>query len=277
MFCAVKVKVGISCECGEWYVMPVINVATFNIRYENTKDGVNAWVNRKEWVRELMDYHEFDIVGVQEALATQVDFLLEKRWDSVGVGRDDGKRAGEFAPVFFDKARFEKKQSGTFWLSETPDTPSMGWDAALNRICTWVRLMEKGSGVEFYLFNTHFDHKGTVARDKSADLILEKIRAIAGNTHFFLTGDFNLTPDTPPIRRLSSALRHARTVSETPPYGPTGTFSGFDVTRPLEGAIDHIFVSARIRVLKYAVLPDQWGGRYPSDHLPVVIKAEVPA
>ncbi|MBC8138428.1 MAG: endonuclease/exonuclease/phosphatase family protein [Fibrella sp.] len=253
-----------------------VNIATFNIRYDNPGDGVNAWPNRKEWVRDLMDYHAFDIVGVQEALANQVDFLAGGRFDYVGVGRDDGKRAGEFAALFYDRKRFARRESGTFWLSETPDVPSKGWDADLNRVCSWARLADKESGDrDFFVFNTHFDHKGVVARERSAELILARIKTIAGKKPFFLTGDFNLTPDTVPVRKLAAELRDSRAVTETKPYGPFGTANGFDINRPLDTHIDYIFVSPGIRVLKYAVLPDNWGLRYPSDHLPVLIRAEI--
>lgn len=253
-----------------------LHIATFNIRYDNPKDGINAWPNRREWVRDLIDYHAFDIVGVQEALAQQVDFLAGGRFDYVGVGREDGKRSGEFAPLFYDRKRFTRADSGTFWLSETPNTPSKGWDADLNRVCSWARLKDKDAGGrEIYVFNTHFDHKGEVARERSAELILAKIKTVAGNTPFFLTGDFNLTPETTPIRKLSAELREARAVAETKPYGPSGTFNGFDLGRPLEKPIDYIFVSPTVRILRYGVLPDNWGGRYPSDHLPVAIRAEI--
>lgn len=251
-----------------------LNVATYNIRYDTASDGVNAWANRREWVRDLLEYHEFDVVGIQEALVHQREFLTEGRFDSVGVGRDDGKRAGEFAAILFDRGRFEKQDSGTFWLSETPDIPSKSWDSSLNRICTWVSLRERTTGKEFHHFNTHFDHKGTVAREKATEIILQRISAIAGRGTFFLTGDFNLTPDTAPIQRLSAALRNTRTVTATKPYGPLGTFNGFDRNSPLDTQIDHIFVSPDVKVLRYAVLPDSWGLRYPSDHLPVTIKVE---
>jgi endonuclease/exonuclease/phosphatase family metal-dependent hydrolase len=253
---------------------PIVNVASYNIRYDNAGDGVNAWPNRREWVRELLDYHEFDVVGIQEALVHQLEFLVEERFDYVGVGRDDGKKAGEFSAILFDKNRFEKKDSGTFWLSETPDVPSKSWDSSLPRVCTWVRLRNRAAKNEFYHFNTHFDHKGIVAREKAADIILQKITAIAGKNTFFLTGDFNLTPDTVPIRRLAAALKNARGAAITKPYGPEGTFNGFDIQRPLGAPIDHIFISPQVKVLRYAVIPDNWGLRYPSDHLPVAIKAE---
>ncbi|MES2465402.1 MAG: endonuclease/exonuclease/phosphatase family protein [Armatimonadota bacterium] len=252
----------------------ILNVATFNIRYDTASDGINAWPNRREWVRDLMDYHEFDIVGIQEALVHQLEFLAEQRFDYVGVGRDDGKKAGEFSAILFDKNRFEKKDSGTFWLSETPDIPSKSWDSSLNRVCTWVRLRNRAAKKEFYHFNTHFDHKGNVAREKAAEIILQKITTIAGNNPFFLTGDFNLTPETAPIKRLSGALRNASVVTEAKPYGPSGTFNGFNLQTRLDTPIDYIFVSPQVKVLRYAVLPDSWAQRYPSDHLPIKIKAE---
>ena len=252
----------------------ILNVASYNIRYDNKSDGLNAWPNRREWLRDLMDYHEFDIVGIQEALVHQLEFLTEGRFDFVGVSRDDGDRAGEFAPILFDRNRFESQDSGTFWLSETPDVPSKSWDSSLKRICTWAKLRNRATGKTFFVFNTHFDHQGNIAREKAAEIILEKIAKIAGAATFLLTGDFNLTPDTPPIQRLSAALRNARTVTETKPYGPFGTFNAFDIKCPLDAQIDHIFVSSDVTVLRYAVLPDNWGLRYPSDHCPVIIKAE---
>ena len=251
-----------------------LTVATFNIRYDTASDGANAWPNRREWVRDLLDTHSFDVVGIQEALWHQLEFLTERRFDFVGVGRDDGKQAGEFSAVLFDRSRFEKKDSGTFWLSETPDVPSKSWDSSLNRVCSWVRLQDKTTEQEFCHFNTHFDHQGTVAREKAAEIILQKIAAIAGKSAFFLTGDFNLTPNTVPIQRLSAALHNARTVTETKPDGPVGTWNGFDTKRLSETQIDYIFVSPEVKVRRYAVLPDHWGQRYPSDHFPVTIKAE---
>lgn len=252
-----------------------LNLATFNIRYDNARDGVNAWPNRREWVRELIDYHDLHIIGVQEALAHQIEFLAQGRFAFVGIGRDDGKKAGEFAPILYDQKRFERLTDQTFWLSETPEKPSRGWDAALNRICTWIQLRDRVTGRSFFVFNTHFDHRGVVAREKSAELLLKQAETIAGQSPFFITGDFNLDTESVPIRTLGTVLRNAHDVSETKPYGPTGTFNGFDFQNPPTGPIDHIFVNRPVRVLKYAVLPDNWNHRYPSDHLPVAIRAEV--
>lgn len=256
--------------------MTALTIATFNIRYDNFWDGLNAWRYRRDWVRDILDTHKIDIVGIQEGKANQVDFLASGRFDYVGVGRDDGKRGGEFAALFYDRKRFRRHDSGTFWLSATPDVVSRGWDADNNRVCTWVCLEDTQSkGQRFYVFNTHLDNKGKTARANSVTLIIQRIRAIAGKTPFFLTGDFNMRPKDPSIRRLSTLLRNSRLVTETKPTGPDGTANGFDMGRPLTTRIDYIFVSPSVRVLKYAVLKEIRNGRYPSDHLPVVIQAEV--
>lgn len=250
-------------------------LASYNIRYENSGDGNNSWANRREWVRDLIDFHGFDIVGIQEALYPQLEFLTQKRLASIGVGRDDGAKAGEFSAILYDRDKFEVRKSGTFWLSETPETPSKSWDSSLNRICTWGQFRIRGTRREFYFFNTHFDHRGTVAREKSAELILEQIAKIADRKPFVLTGDFNMDPAAAPIRKLASALRDARAVSEMRPYGPPGTWSSFDTQRSIDTIIDYIFVSPDVRVRRYGILPDSWGQRYPSDHLPVVIHASI--
>jgi endonuclease/exonuclease/phosphatase family metal-dependent hydrolase len=256
--------------------MPTLNIASFNIRRDSIFDGRNAWLFRRDWVREILDRQKLDIVGVQEAKAHQVDFLAAGRFDYAGVGRDDGQRRGEFAPILYDRKRFKRHQSGTFWLSPTPDRASLGWDADNNRVCTWVYLEDRAAdGRRFYVFNTHLDNKGIVAREQSITLILNRIRTIAGATPFFLTGDFNLRPRSPGINRLSTELRNSRLVTETRAAGPDGTANGFDISRPLDTRIDYIFVSPTVRVLRYAVIKEIRNGRYPSDHLPVVIAAEV--
>jgi endonuclease/exonuclease/phosphatase family metal-dependent hydrolase len=251
-------------------------IATFNIRYDNTRDGEDGWMHRRERVRDLIAYHEFDIVGVQEAKSHQADFLAEGPLSYVGVGREDGERVGEIAAVFYNPERFTQHEWGTFWLSETPEKPSRGWDAVCTRVCTWVRLEDtQDGGRDFYIFNTHLDHEGPLAQEKGADLILQRIQTIAGDKPFFLMGDFNLEPSSPTIQKLSKELRNAREVSEAKPYGPKGTFNNFDIQSGLQEPIDYIFLSPQIRVRKFAVLPDNWGQRYASDHLPVVIRAEI--
>jgi len=256
-----------------------MNIITFNIRYNTPNDGVNAWPNRIEMVSGLLKFHEPDIFGFQEALVEQIEdiqnTLPDYEW--FGVGRDDGKKAGEFSPIFFNKAKFILIDNGTFWLSETPDKPSKGWDAALNRIVTWGKFKSKVTGKQFFVFNTHFDHIGMEARKNSAALIHKKIEEMTENKNLpvILTGDFNLTPEQEPIILLKKFLSDSRDVTEQPPYGPIGTFNSFKWNAPMDKRIDYIFVYGGISVLKYAVLTDAKDQRFPSDHLPVFAKVQL--
>lgn len=250
-----------------------VNVITYNVRYNNPGDGVNAWPNRKDNVKALVKFHDADILCVQEALADQFDDLLENsNFDFVGVGRDDGKRKGEFSAVFFDKTRFTKKDGGTFWLSETPNVPSKGWDAALPRVCSWVKLYDKINKKEFIVFNTHYDHVGVKARIESAKLIKQKIQEIAPKLPVVYTGDLNVTPETEAISTIKSFLQDAKEITVEPPYGPNGTFNAFDFNSELKNRIDYIFVNKGFKVQKFAVLSDSKDKRYPSDHLPVFVR-----
>jgi len=247
-----------------------INVITYNIRLNTASDGVNAWPNRKDNVKALVKFHDADILCVQEALPEQYDALLENsNFDVVGVGREDGKRKGEFAAVYFDKDRFTKKDGGTFWLSETPDVPSKGWDAALNRVCSWVRLYDKLNKKEFLVFNTHYDHIGVQARIESAKLLKQKIQQIAPTLPVVFTGDLNVTPETEAIATIKSFLTDAKEVSAEKPYGPEGTFNGFHFNSDLKDRIDYVFVNKGFKVQKFAVLSDSKNKMYYSDHLPV--------
>lgn len=251
-----------------------MNVASFNLRYNNPQDGPNAWPARKDMVKALIRYHAFDIVGTQEGLADQVaDLAQMDEFDHVGAGRDDGRQAGEHSAIFFRKSRFALLGKGDFWLSETPDRPSLGWDATCcNRIVSWARLRERASGRVFYVFSAHFDHEGVVARRASSGLLLRKIAEISRGEPAICVGDFNSTPGTPQIREMATAMRDAYQASQTPPYGPVGTFHGFRFDAPLQDRIDYIFVDRHFDVLSYAALSDSLHGRYPSDHLPVVAR-----
>lgn len=253
-----------------------LNVMSFNIRYNNPGDSINAWSNRKEWVKSLVKFYDTDILGIQEGLSDQVDYLQTATGFAVeGVGRDDGKRAGEFVAIYYNPDRFVKRLSGHFWLSETPDIPSKGWDAAIVRLCTWVRLYDKIRKQEFYVFNTHYDHVGVLARVKSSELIQKQIVLIAGDLPVILTGDLNVSPQTESVATLKTFLNDAREVSQEPPYGPEGSFSGFIFTAPLKDRIDYIFTSKHFKVLKYGILSDSKDQRYPSDHLPVFSRVRI--
>ncbi|WP_316841581.1 endonuclease/exonuclease/phosphatase family protein [Pedobacter gandavensis] len=249
------------------------NVMSYNIRLNVASDGVNAWPNRKDEVKALVRFHDADILCVQEALPLQVDQLLENtNYAMEGVGREDGKRAGEFSAIYYDKSRFTRKDGGTFWLSETPEQPSKGWDAALNRICSWVRLYDRLNKKEFLVFNTHYDHIGVQARIESAKLIKKKIQEIAPTLPVVLTGDLNVTPDTEAIATINSFLIDAKTATLEPAYGPVGTFNNFKFDSPLKDKIDYIFVNKAFKVLKFGVLSDSKNLRYPSDHLPIIAR-----
>ncbi|MGD9931679.1 MAG: endonuclease/exonuclease/phosphatase family protein [Mangrovibacterium sp.] len=249
-----------------------IKVISYNIRFNNPDDGVNAWPNRKDEVVKLLRFHEAGIFGLQEALLGQINDIAAwmPGFDWVGVGRDDGINRGEFSPIFYNSKRYQLKEHGWFWLSETPTVPSKSWDAALPRICTYVLLEDYETRKNFWVFNTHFDHVGEKARKEAAKLILKKIQDLNNDKlPVILTGDFNATPDDDPINVIERRMNDSKKESQTPPYGPDGTFNGFDFNSPLENRIDFIFVNRKVIVKKYAVLSDSNNQRYPSDHLPV--------
>lgn len=256
-----------------------MNVITFNIRYNTANDGINAWPNRVEMVIGLLKFHEADLFGLQEALHGQILDVYNNMpgFEWFGVGRDDGEKGGEFSPIFYNKSKIILIESGTFWLSETPEKPSKGWDAALNRVVTWGKFKSKVTGKIFYYYNTHFDHRGDEARKKSAELIANKIREMAGSSGFpvILTGDFNLTPEAEGIANIKKYLRDSRDISTSPPYGPSGTFNSFDWNAPMKDRIDYVFVNDRVDVLKYGVITDSNEMRWPSDHLPVIAKIQL--
>ena len=249
-----------------------IRVASYNLRMDTPRDSMNAWPLRKENVKALIQYHDFDIMGTQEGFIHQLNDLLEMPgYAFVGAGRDDGKTAGEHSAIFYKTDRFEVVDSGNFWLSETPDKPGLGWDATCcNRIASWALFKDKKSKKEFYVFNAHFDHQGVVARKESGKLMVQKIKEIAKNKPVICTGDFNSTPDTEQIKGMSAFLNDSYSVTKMPPYGPVGTTNSFRFTAPMKNRIDYVFVSKDFVVSKYAVLTDAKDQRYPSDHLPVL-------
>jgi endonuclease/exonuclease/phosphatase family metal-dependent hydrolase len=222
----------------------------------------------------LNDYNP-SIFGIQEGLLNQVGFIdsVLIKYDYVGVGRDDGKMKGEFCAIYFDTTRYKIHNNSTFWLSETPDIVSVGWDAALERICTYGLFEDKNSGDEFWVFNTHFDHLGVIARKKSSSLILKKIKEI--NTQslpVILMGDFNSIPDSEPIKILKNDLIDALQISLDNLKGPQGTFNDFNEKLPIDNRIDYIFTK-NVKVLSYRHIDDRLNNnRHISDHLPVMIE-----
>ena len=254
-----------------------LTVMSYNIRYDNAYDGINSWTegNRKEKVYQIIETAAADIFGVQEALAQQLEGL-EARFPSYqreGVGRDDGKKAGEHAAIFFRKDRFTLLEKGDFWLSKTPEVPSLGWDATCcNRICSWVKLKEKKTF--FWVFNLHFDHEGKEAQIQSANLVLQKIKEIAKKGKVILMGDFNLPTEHPAVQKIASQLYDTQ-LSPTNQTPNMGTFNEFKLDEPLGGHIDFIFVQKRIKVQQYKIIETRIDGLYPSDHLPVWVKLQL--
>ncbi len=281
-----------------------LKVASYNIRYDNKgdRDAGNAWENRLPVIASLIKYNDFDILGCQEVLAHQFDDLKQQlpAYTFIGVGRDDGKLAGEFAPIVFKSDRFSLLDSGVMWLSETPHIPSKGWDAALPRICTWALLEDNASGKRLWFFNLHLDHVGLQAREESCKLVLQRIRNVVGDDDVLWTGDFNVDQRNSIYQIIqgsgyvADAYEHASLR-----YAHNGTFNAFDPNLWTDSRIDHIFVSKAISVKKYAVLLDtyrsaagdnevkkgdfpselsfkDYEARLPSDHFPVVAEITIP-
>lgn len=252
-----------------------LKVMTYNIRLSLESDNENSWDNRKDDALALMSYYHPDYFGVQEAVPQQMVDIKNnlKDYDYVGVGRDDGKNQGEYSAIFYDKNKLEVLKSGTFWLSETPEKPSKGWDAAYNRVCTYAFFKIKKSGEKFLAMNLHFDHVGNIARVKSSKLILEKIKELnPQNLPLTLTGDFNLTDDTEPIKIISKSLDNVYYHSKKPHYGPIGTFTAFDINTVPKERIDYIFVKG-FEVESNRTINDRRENLlYPSDHFPILAK-----
>ncbi|MCB0805550.1 MAG: endonuclease/exonuclease/phosphatase family protein, partial [Bacteroidales bacterium] len=221
------------------------------------------------------------IFSVQEALINQVNDLEKGVYKHAGVGRDDGKSAGEFSAIFYDTTQFTLKAENTFWLSETPEKAgSMGWDAACVRITTWVKLLDSKSGKSFFVFNTHFDHVGDTARLESAKLIKLKIDEIAGDNPVILTGDFNCRKGSAPYNvitevKYSLPLSDSRYHSKNQDHEPEFSFVGSNFEGEQGNIIDHIFLSHHWKINQSGIINNCSNHRCPSDHLPVVAHVEL--
>lgn len=251
------------------------SLISYNIKYDNEGHGEHSWLKRKDHLTAQLSFYEPDIIGIQEALYGQVEHLEKNLtgYKHLGAGRDDGKEKGEYSAIFYKSEKFDVVESDTFWLSETPEKPSTGWDAAYARICTYALFKKKEGEGKFWVFNTHFDHKGEEARKKSASLILKQIEKLnEEDLPVFLMGDLNLEPDSKPVGMLAESLEDSRETAKEVIFGPDGTFNGFEFNKPVKRRIDYIFTSkGNVEVLKHGVLSDSKDLRYPSDHLPVLI------
>lgn len=278
-----------------------LKIGSFNIRYDGEGDrkAGNAWEDRLPVISAMLRWEDVDIFGAQEVLKHQFDDMKKAlpAYAAYGLGRDDGKDGGEFEPLFYKKDKFTLLDSGSFWLSETPDQPSIGWDASLPRVASWVKLRENKTGKEFWFFNLHMDHIGIKAREESSHLVLQKMKEIAGNGTAFLTGDFNVDQNN----KIYDILQHSNYVVDTYEEAEdrmdfNGTFNAFNDQLWTESRIDHIFVTKDVHVSQYAVRTDTYRSkvenaedikegdfpkelsfkgyraRLPSDHFPIFSK-----
>ncbi|MCD7970738.1 MAG: endonuclease/exonuclease/phosphatase family protein [Alistipes sp.] len=243
-----------------------IKAISYNIRYDNPRDGENSWDNRREATLQMLATEDPDLVGMQEVLYSQFLFLEENapQYGIVGVGRDDGYRGGEMMAVMYKKERFDKTDEGHFWLSETPDEVSLGWDGACNRMVTWLSLHDKATDRDLYFFNTHLDHIGPDARTQGSNLVAEKIIAITGGAPFILTGDFNADPSDPVLDGLNGSFPSAR--DNAPSTDRRATFNGFG--KDGGTVIDHIYYRG-FEPMVFRTLDGDYGAPYISDHYPV--------
>ena len=248
-----------------------IKVMTYNIRYDTPADGVNQWPKRANKVVALIQKYDPDILGIQEALQHQVQDLVKNlpQYQFVGVGRDDGKTKGEFSAILYKSDRLTVLRQNTFWLSQTPDVPgSKDWDAAITRIASWAEFSDNKTKKTFMVINTHFDHKGKEARRQSAKILKAKATELAGQLPLVVTGDFNFTRDDVAFETMMNpqGLR----LFDAAPDNPPGTSCGFTVNGSSCNGIDYIFYSPHWASSGYAVISDNDGNYYPSDHLPVL-------
>ena len=256
----------------------VLKIATFNLRMDTPSDGENAWFHRKDMVNDLIRFYGFDLFGTQEGFTHQLnDILRLSDYRFIGVGRDDGKDAGEHCAIFYRSDRFKVLDQGDFWLSEHPEKPGRGWDGTCcNRICTWGKFEDLKNHKQFYFFNVHYEYEGDVARRESSNLMISRIKSIAGNQPVFLTGDFNAFPTEEPIRILNDSgfLNDSYKITKEAPFGPVCTYHGYDSTIKTEERLDYIWVTDSIQIDKYGVLTNTLYGHTPSDHFPVMVVAE---
>jgi len=248
-----------------------VNIMTYNIRLDTETDGINMWDNRKEGIVSLIKEEDVDILGIQEALPDQIDYLSNqlKDYNYIGEGRNGGN-SGEYSAIYFKSERISLKEEETFWLSETPGVPSIGWDAAIKRIVTLGVFYIKNSKKELIVYNTHFDHIGKVAREKSAIMILNHItKNNYLDKSLIVMGDLNANTDELPIKVLSEKLEDS--FKMIPLKDSIGTFNGFDINSELSDRIDYVFTK-NIKIIDYRHIDKKLpNGLWPSDHLPILI------
>ncbi|MEL6389635.1 MAG: endonuclease/exonuclease/phosphatase family protein [Bacteroidota bacterium] len=249
---------------------------SYNLRYANEHDGNDRWVERDEDVLALIQQYKPVVLGIQEGLHEQVVFLENglAGYERIGVGRDDGATKGEHAAILFDSGILQLLSTETFWLSETPEQVSVGWDAAMERVCTFGHFKFRSSSQEVVVFNAHFDHIGNMARLNSSELLLKQAEPfIQKGIPIVVMGDLNAEPNSPPIQTIIEVFGDPLLMTSL--KGPIGTWNGFDATSAMERRIDYIFLR-NATVESYQHIDDRRpNGRMPSDHLPVLMKADL--
>lgn len=264
-----------SCFAGRAYSQQ-LNIGTYNLRYDNADDSVNGngWRQRFPVMAKIILFNDLDIFGTQEGLQHMLvnlaDSLPGYKW--IGIGRDDGKEAGEHSAIFYKASKFRIIKQGNFWLSTITDRPNKGWDAVLPRICTWAEFEEIKTGFKFFFFNLHMDHIGVVARRESAKLVIAKMNELNPNMPAILTGDFNVdqTSESYAVVNNSGKLKDSYELAPIK-LAYDDSYNGFNVNKNNGNSrIDHIFVTKDFKVKRYAILTNTFHGRIPSDHYPVV-------
>ena len=255
-----------------------LSIISYNIKYDNKLDNINTWEARRNDLLNIFKDNEPSFIGIQEGLQHQVDYIKLNlpNYDYIGSGRDDGKTKGEFCAIYYDSSEYNLLKQSTFWLSSNPLEVSVGWDAALERICTYGYFEHKNSDKRIWVFNTHFDHIGRISREKSSKLILDQINKLNGFSEpTVVMGDFNDLPNSLTIKTINKKLDDAMKINLVDHIGPIGTFNGFNVSDPIEKRIDYIFVK-KMEILSHQHLDLRLrNGNHISDHLPVIIKAKV--
>ena len=253
-------------------------VISYNIRYDNKWDEKNSWTTRKKSIIRIFEKYSPSFIGTQEGLVHQIHYIdsVLTEYDYIGVGREDGIKKGEFCAIYYESDTYKVIESSTFWLSDTPENVSIGWDAALERICTYGLFENKTNKKRIWVFNTHFDHMGEIARRKSSELILERIDDLNNfSGSIILMGDFNSVPNSMPINTIQKKLKDAFNISLNKPKGPIGTYNGFNEDQPIEKRIDYIYLK-NIDVFNHEHINDRLeNNNHISDHLPVMVEVKI--
>lgn len=253
-----------------------LRVLSFNIRYINSGDtGVRTWLARRDQVGQVIREDKADLIGLQEAFRTMLDDISVRApgYQQIGVGREDGKEKGEYAAILVKKDRFEVLDSGTFWLSDTPEVcASCTWKNVVTRVCTWAKLRERSTGRVLHFYNTHLDHESQEAREKGFALIMDHLAKRRNGEPFVITGDLNAAEDNPAFAKLKSGTLPMfdawREKNPAAPLAESGTMSLFTGKRDT-AKIDYIFVPAGTGVIDSEIIHRNRDGVYPSDHYPV--------